>query len=305
MILFRLVMDSSNFDFTLGGELEDDVVDVEEVELGDNSNPLGLKDTSEYILPVRDIVRYVRSSPQTMETFNKCLEKEKIKSKQTVSLDVCTRWNSTYLMLEVAIKFEKAFQRMGEEDSNELITNRDPFMSSMAIEMKRKFERYWGDGEKFNALLYVAVAMDPQFKLRLVKFCYTKSKGKTKGEVRQNVSSASPIPRVMEENENCDHRLNLAIKFNTYLEEEYSSVCSMEVGKYLGDLCERRDNPDFDILAIDRVEDLKRGKQEASYNNTYNGVETLSQGLGQQGIAGFASGLSRFEPAGVAALAFK
>ncbi|KAG5528853.1 hypothetical protein RHGRI_029494 [Rhododendron griersonianum] len=34
-----LVMDSSNFDFTLGGELEDDVVDVEEVELGGNSNP--------------------------------------------------------------------------------------------------------------------------------------------------------------------------------------------------------------------------------------------------------------------------
>ncbi|KAF7142682.1 hypothetical protein RHSIM_Rhsim05G0198700 [Rhododendron simsii] len=33
------VMDSSNFDFTLGGELEDDVVDVEEVELGGNSNP--------------------------------------------------------------------------------------------------------------------------------------------------------------------------------------------------------------------------------------------------------------------------
>ncbi|XP_058189242.1 zinc finger BED domain-containing protein RICESLEEPER 2-like [Rhododendron vialii] len=292
----------------------------------------GLKDTSESILRVRDVVRYVRSSPQRMETFNKCVEKEKIKSKQTVCLDVCTRWNSTYLMLEVAIKFEKAFQRMGEEDSSfikffgikegeddlsleleggqsgshrisvptprqptvpnkldwkkcglfvtflklfydatkkfsaslfvtsnvffhelyevqtridELIANRDPFMSSMAIEMKRKFERYWGDGEKFNPLLYVAVAMDPRFKLRLVKFCYTKSKGKAEGEKmekqvkdvlnrlydsyakegegRQNVPSASPMPRVMEENEDCDHRLNLALEFDTYLEEEYSS----------------------------------------------------------------------------------
>ncbi|KAG5548953.1 hypothetical protein RHGRI_014356 [Rhododendron griersonianum] len=36
----RFAMDSYNFDFTLGGELEDDVVDVEEVELGGNSNPL-------------------------------------------------------------------------------------------------------------------------------------------------------------------------------------------------------------------------------------------------------------------------
>ncbi|KAF7124341.1 hypothetical protein RHSIM_Rhsim12G0119000 [Rhododendron simsii] len=66
------------------------------------------------------------------------------------------------------------------------------------------------------------------------------------GEVRQNVSSASPMPRV--ENEDCDSRLNLAMEFDTYLEEEYSNVCSSEVDKYLGDLCERRDNPDFDIL---------------------------------------------------------
>ncbi|KAF7124122.1 hypothetical protein RHSIM_Rhsim12G0116300 [Rhododendron simsii] len=141
-------------------------------------------------------------------------------------------------------------------------------MSSMAIEMKRKFERYWGDQEKFNPLLYVAVALDLRFKLRLVKFCYTKSKGKAEGEkmekkvkdvlnrlydsyakegeVRQNVSSASPMPRV--ENEDCDSCLNLAMEFDTYLEEEYSSVCSSEVDKYLGDLCDRRDNPDFDIL---------------------------------------------------------
>ncbi|KAG5540906.1 hypothetical protein RHGRI_020970 [Rhododendron griersonianum] len=68
------------------------------------------------------------------------------------------------------------------------------------------------------------------------------------GELRQNVPSASSMPRVMEENEDCDHRLNLAMEFDTYLEEEYSSVCFSEVDKYLGDLCERRDIPDFDIL---------------------------------------------------------
>ncbi|KAI8537512.1 hypothetical protein RHMOL_Rhmol09G0029400 [Rhododendron molle] len=312
---------------------------------------------SESILRARDVVRYVRSSPQRMETFKKCVEKEKITSKQTVCLDVCTRWNSTYLMLEVAIKFKQAFQRMGEEDSSfikffgikegdedlslegegdqggshshrvptprqatvpnkldwkkcglfvtflklfydatkkfsaslfvtsnvffhelfevqtsidESILNRDPFMSKMAIEMKRKFETYWGDVEKFNPILYVAVTLDPRFKLRLVKFCYTRSKGKSvgekmekqvndvlnklygfyekDGEVRQNVSSASPMPRVMEQNEVYDRRLNLASEFDTYLEEEYSSVCSSKVDKYLGDLCERRDNPDFDIL---------------------------------------------------------
>ncbi|KAF7125028.1 hypothetical protein RHSIM_Rhsim12G0047200 [Rhododendron simsii] len=276
----------------------------------------GLKDMSESILSVRDVVRYVRSSPQRMETFKKCVEKEKIKSKQTVCLDVCDEdlslegegdeggshmvptlrqatvpnkldWKkcglfATFLKLfyDATKKFSASlfvtsnvfFHDLFEVETriNESILNRDPFMSKMAIEMKRKFETYWGDVEKFNPLLYVAVALDPRYKLRLVKFCYTRSKGKVvgekmekqvkdvlnklydsyekEGEVRQNVPSASSMPRVTEENEDCDRRLNLASEFDTYLEEEYSSVCSSEVDKYLGDLCERRDNPDFDIL---------------------------------------------------------
>ncbi|XP_012849436.1 PREDICTED: zinc finger BED domain-containing protein RICESLEEPER 2-like [Erythranthe guttata] len=43
---------------------------------------------------------------------------EKIESKSSVCLDIETRWNSTYLMLEAATKFEKAFERMKEDNSN-------------------------------------------------------------------------------------------------------------------------------------------------------------------------------------------
>ncbi|KAF7143862.1 hypothetical protein RHSIM_Rhsim05G0198600 [Rhododendron simsii] len=354
------VMDSSNFDFTLGGELEDDVVDVEEVELGGNFNPpvstnadvIDVQDAvvevgqntknrlkrkvpprapkpknepeksyrspywdhlndikeDESILRIRDVVRYVRSSPQRMETFNKCVEKDKIKSKQTMCLDVCSRWNSTYLMLEVAIKFEKAFQRIGEEDSSfikifgikegeedlslhleglggshrisvptprqptvpnkldwkkyglfvtflkkfsdatkkfpaslfvtsnmffhelyevqvkidELIANRDPYMSSMAIEMKRKFESFAIPNPKGRQRVRKLMEKKVKDVLNRLYDSYAKE-----GEVRQHVSSASQMPRV--ENENCDSRLNLAMEFDTYLEEEYSSVCSLEV----------------------------------------------------------------------------
>ncbi|GMI75889.1 hypothetical protein HRI_001258200 [Hibiscus trionum] len=32
-------------------------------------------------------------------------------------LDVCTRWNSTYLMLDTAQNFERAFERFEEQDT--------------------------------------------------------------------------------------------------------------------------------------------------------------------------------------------
>ncbi|KAG5566730.1 hypothetical protein RHGRI_002319 [Rhododendron griersonianum] len=137
----------------------------------------------------------------------------------------------------------------------------------MAFDMKKKFDTYWGKGDKINFLLYVAVALDPRFKLRWVKFCYIKTKGKevaegmekrvkgvldklydayaNDGEVRVQVASATPSV-VMDED--CDDRLTLASEFDTYLEQEYSSVCSSEVDKYLNDLCERKDIPDFDVL---------------------------------------------------------
>jgi len=40
---------------------------------------------------------------------------KKIESKGLLSLKVATRWNSTYLILETAQKFERAFEIFDEE----------------------------------------------------------------------------------------------------------------------------------------------------------------------------------------------
>jgi len=59
----------------------------------------------------------VRSSPSKQLAFKKFAEKLHIEYKKSLCLDVATRWNSTYLMLEAAEKFEKVFVRLGESES--------------------------------------------------------------------------------------------------------------------------------------------------------------------------------------------
>ncbi|KZV39550.1 zinc finger BED domain-containing protein RICESLEEPER 2-like [Dorcoceras hygrometricum] len=76
----------------------------------------GLKDISESVTRVRDAVKYVKQSPARLNKFKECAKLEKIESKSSLCLDVSTRWNSTFLMLNVAQKFERAFERFDEED---------------------------------------------------------------------------------------------------------------------------------------------------------------------------------------------
>ena len=56
-------------------------------------------------------------------------------------------------------------------------------MKNKATNMKTKFEKYWGEGEKINPLLYVAVVLDPQKKLRFLKFSFSEIYGNTVAKV--------------------------------------------------------------------------------------------------------------------------
>ncbi|CAH9082608.1 unnamed protein product [Cuscuta europaea] len=80
----------------------------------------GLKDLHDSISAIRNAVRFIRSSPARLSKFKACAEREKIEFNGLLVLDVPTRWNSTYLMLESAIKFQNAFERYEDEDDKYL-----------------------------------------------------------------------------------------------------------------------------------------------------------------------------------------
>ena len=76
----------------------------------------GLKEVNISVDHIRTAIKFVRHSPSRLKRFKECVQREKIESKKLLCLDVSTRWNSTYLMLDPAIKFERAFERFGDCD---------------------------------------------------------------------------------------------------------------------------------------------------------------------------------------------
>ncbi|XP_070668554.1 zinc finger BED domain-containing protein RICESLEEPER 2-like [Malus domestica] len=78
----------------------------------------GMKRLNNGLLAIRNCVRFVRSSPQRLELFRQAVNRVKLTCKATVCLDCPTRWNSTFVMLDVALKFKKAFATMAEDEAS-------------------------------------------------------------------------------------------------------------------------------------------------------------------------------------------
>ncbi|KAH0725483.1 hypothetical protein KY284_001348 [Solanum tuberosum] len=131
----------------------------------------GLSEQNESISRVRLAVKYVMSSASRTDSFRSYVEKVKLDTHGLLSLDVETRWNSTYLMLNTAQKFEKAFARMYEDD-HKYFRSGDPLLSNMAKLMEIFFTKYWEDFDDMNMLLFVPIVLDPRYKFKYVEFLF-------------------------------------------------------------------------------------------------------------------------------------
>lgn len=76
----------------------------------------GFRHIGKSVDSVRAAVKYIRQSPTRLKKFKEFAEFEKCSSTKSLILDVPTRWNSTYLMLETAQNYERAFGRYDSED---------------------------------------------------------------------------------------------------------------------------------------------------------------------------------------------
>ena len=191
----------------------------------------GLKEISQSVQRVRAAVKYIRQSPNRLKKFKECVEMEKIESKQMLCLDVPTRWNSTYLMLDTASKLAKAFDRFEDVDpcfSRDLVDDEigvpnsldwenvanyvhflehfydltlqssgslyvtsnvvvhdlsdilvlmkewkngvDLRLGCMAMRMRKKYAKYWGNVERMNFTIFFAIVLDPRYKFKFLEW---------------------------------------------------------------------------------------------------------------------------------------
>jgi hypothetical protein len=78
----------------------------------------GLKEIETALQKIRDSVKYVRGSQVRKQRFLQAVNQMSLDNKKGLRQDVPTRWNSTYLMLESAIHFRRAFSYLEMTDSN-------------------------------------------------------------------------------------------------------------------------------------------------------------------------------------------
>ncbi|XP_019196303.1 PREDICTED: zinc finger BED domain-containing protein RICESLEEPER 2-like [Ipomoea nil] len=198
----------------------------------------GLKDCDSSVKKVREVVRYVRNSPTRLKKFRDLADWLSIEQRSSLCLNVPTRWNSTYLMLQSALTYQKVFESL-ESDcsfksdlgnsipdfmdwesvgnlvqllkcfydmtiriSGSLYVTSNTFFTEisdlycllkgmvevggpvgvMGENMKAKFEKYWGDVEKMNLMIFFANILDPRDKLEYMPTQFNHMYGEEKGQ---------------------------------------------------------------------------------------------------------------------------
>ncbi|KAH0773195.1 hypothetical protein KY290_010332, partial [Solanum tuberosum] len=107
--------------------------------------------------------------------------------------------NSTYMMLNWVIEYEGAIVEYVDRDIglalhlkfidivdknstvgvylNQLISNEDHVLAKMAENMNEKFDKYWGDTEKMNKMVFIPCVLNPRHKFSTLGFALKKMFG--------------------------------------------------------------------------------------------------------------------------------
>ncbi|XP_043710234.1 zinc finger BED domain-containing protein RICESLEEPER 2-like [Telopea speciosissima] len=236
----------------------------------------GLVELRDALMKIRHMVKWINSSPSRFEKWKYALSQSRLSDKKSVSLDVPTRWNSTYEMLHNALEVKIAFERLAELDNNfkilptmeewekcqkieqcleifydatmhmwgckyptanfyfkdvcDIISkirgwkqSKDDCISSMAITMRLKYEKYWKGANLFMAL---GAILDPRYKMTLIMFCMRRICG--------NIDTEHYVSQI---------KFDVADLYAKYA-SKFSSSCTQSIGDLSDSIANRNESSD-------------------------------------------------------------
>ena len=113
----------------------------------------GLEKFTEGIRKVRDSVVIWTSSPRSCEKFEETANQLKVTYTKSLVLDCKTRWNSTYLMLKVALQYKDVFSRLKQRDLQYVCLPSD-LDWKIASELCGRLENFYNVTEIFSGIKY-------------------------------------------------------------------------------------------------------------------------------------------------------
>lgn len=78
----------------------------------------GLKHIDDSVGKIRESIKYVRGSQGRKQKFLDCAAQVSLECKRGLRQDIPTRWNSTFLMIDSALYYQRAFLHLQLSDSN-------------------------------------------------------------------------------------------------------------------------------------------------------------------------------------------
>ncbi|KAF7119892.1 hypothetical protein RHSIM_Rhsim13G0135600 [Rhododendron simsii] len=161
-----------------------------------------------------------------------------------------------------------------QQDIVKLCGTEDSNLYDLALGMREKFEKYWGDFDKINQMLMFAVVLDPRCKIGFFEYCFRNTLGYDKTTVgkltdkitydtillfgwyvknnasvnvhSQEVEGSSEVDLDGVEMDFGNHK-SLKSQFKMHMQKETNMTSKSELEKYLAEASEDDSNK-FDVL---------------------------------------------------------
>ncbi|XP_060675775.1 zinc finger BED domain-containing protein RICESLEEPER 2-like [Ziziphus jujuba] len=144
----------------------------------------GLKDIDNVVHKIRESIKYVRGLQVRKQKFLECVKLLSMDSKRGLRQDVPIRWNSTYLMLESALYYRRAFCHLELSDSNYKSCS-----SSHEWEKIEKISRFLGLFYDITCIFWSTKYPTSNLYFSSVFFCYV--------TLKENIESEDDYLRTM------------------------------------------------------------------------------------------------------------